>query len=110
MSHERTCVVCGNEYQYCKRCRQFEHLPTWMFAYCSEPCKETYMVINKYEYGHIDATSALEELNTYKVKIANKEMLKTVTNIKKESSKAKKNAQKEAEATAKAETTTPVES
>lgn len=104
MAHERTCVVCGKKYQYCKRCKQFEHLPTWMFAYCSEPCKETYMILNKYDFGHIDASEAQEEINTYNVKVANKEMQKSIKKIKKEISDSKKKAEKTA-----SETDTPTE-
>lgn len=93
MAHERICVVCGKQYQYCKRCKQFEHLPTWMFAYCSEPCKETYMTLNKFDFGHISAKEAMDELETYKVKIVNKEMLKSVKQIKKELSDSKKKSE-----------------
>lgn len=90
MAHERICVVCGKQYRYCRRCKEFEHLPTWMFSYCSEQCKETYMTLNKFEFGHIDAKTAIEELNSNKVKVANEELLKSVTKIKKEVSKSKK--------------------
>jgi len=87
MAYERKCVVCGKEYEYCPHCARFKHLPVWMLAYCSDDCKETYMAINQYDFGHIDAKEALKIVDSYKVKIANKELAKSVKDMKKETKK-----------------------
>ena len=94
MAHERICVVCGAQHRYCKNCAEFDHLPTWHYAYCSEPCKETYMILNKYDYKHISAEEAKAELDALGVKIKNPEMLKSVDAIKKELKAQKKKEKK----------------
>ena len=95
MAHERICVVCGKHYEYCKNCSQYAHLPTWMYAYCSEPCKETYLIINKYDYKHISATDALDALEEYNVNIKEPGMVKSMEEIKKEAKSERKKRKKE---------------
>ena len=51
----RICSVCGNSYKYCPKCKEYESLPTWMFAFCSENCKNIYNVTSNYEDGLISA-------------------------------------------------------
>lgn len=103
MAHERTCTVCGTQYQYCKRCAQFKDLPTWKMAYCSEPCRETYIAVNKYEFGHLTAEDALEIINLNKSKVINKELIKCISKIKKEVTANKKAALEEPEPTVSAD-------
>ncbi len=81
--HNRICTVCGSHYDYCPYCAQYDGQPTWRIAYCSEPCRETYMAINMYAYKHISAEEAAEVLSTHNVKIANKELAKIEKDIKK---------------------------
>lgn len=95
MAHERTCVVCGKVYKYCKRCQQYKHLPTWMYAYCSEPCREIYLITNKYEFDHITAEEALEQLSRLKVKVANTDIQKDISEIKRKVNANKKLAEKQ---------------
>ena len=58
MAHERNCTVCGKEYRYCPRCREFDYLEKWHTNYCSEQCKETSSIINKYAFKHINKSEA----------------------------------------------------
>lgn len=95
MAYERICVTCGKQYRYCKNCSEFSHLPTWMYAYCSEPCKDTYMVLNKYDFKHITAEEAQEELERLGVNVANPEMIKSMEAIKREIKVNKKKKKKE---------------
>ena len=80
---DRVCTVCGSKYKFCPYCGQYAGQPMWKMAYCSEPCRETYMAINKYAYKHITAEEAAAELAVYNVKIANKELAKFEKDIKK---------------------------
>ena len=41
---DRACSMCQTHYQYCSKCSDFDHLPRWMDAYCSERCKEIYNI------------------------------------------------------------------
>lgn len=62
------CVICGSEYSYCPRCDADKHKPTWMFAYCSERCRNIEQILNKYQFGHINAGQAkvmLTKLDAY---------------------------------------------
>ena len=56
---ERSCSVCGKKYEYCPNCSDFDHLPRWMDAYCSETCKDLYNItagfINKWLEPEVEA-------------------------------------------------------
>lgn len=41
---ERTCTVCSDKYLFCPNCSEFDRLPRWMDAYCSENCKDLYNI------------------------------------------------------------------
>ena len=61
----RTCSVCRKTYKYCPKCREYESLPTWMFAFCSENCKNIYGVTSDYEDRHITADEAKKQLDKF---------------------------------------------
>ncbi len=65
MAHERNCTVCGRQYKYCPKCSQYDGMEKWHIEYCSEQCKNTYSIINKYAFKHItkDETKMLLEGN-----------------------------------------------
>jgi len=58
MAHERNCTVCGKQYKYCPRCSQYDSMEKWHVEYCTEQCKNTYSIINKYVFKHIDKDEA----------------------------------------------------
>ena len=58
MAHERNCIVCGKQYNYCPKCAQYSNMEKWHIEYCSEQCKNTYSTINKYTFKHIDKEMA----------------------------------------------------
>ena len=58
MAHERNCIICGKQYQYCPKCLQYSNMEKWHVEYCSEQCKNTYSIINKYIFKHIDKEQA----------------------------------------------------
>ena len=83
MAYEKTCTICGAEYKYCPYCEQFKTEPKWKIMFCSEPCRETYMAINRQYYGHIGASEALNEIKKHNVKIANKAIARQIKDISK---------------------------
>ena len=58
MAHERNCTVCGRQYKYCPKCSQYDGMEKWHVEYCSEQCKNTYSIINKYAFKHITEDEA----------------------------------------------------
>lgn len=58
MAHERNCTVCGRQYKYCPKCSQYDGMEKWHIEYCSEQCKNTYSIINKYAFKHITKDEA----------------------------------------------------
>ena len=62
MAHERKCIICGKEYQYCHKCKQYASLPRWYSEFCSENCKNVYDATNKFSFGHIDAKEAKQAI------------------------------------------------
>lgn len=63
MAKPRKCLICGDQYVYCPSCNVGDPEKTWMFAFCSENCKDVFHVVNDYEYGHIDKEEAKELLS-----------------------------------------------
>ena len=59
MAHERNCTVCGKQYNYCPKCSQYDGMEKWHIEYCTEQCKNTYSIINKYVFKHIDKSEAM---------------------------------------------------
>ena len=60
----RICSVCRKEYEYCPKCREYEHLPVWMLAFCSENCKSIFNATSDYEDGKISANEAKQLIDT----------------------------------------------
>ena len=58
MAHERSCTVCGRQYKYCPKCSQYDGMEKWHVEYCSEQCKNTYSIVNKYVFKHITKDEA----------------------------------------------------
>lgn len=58
MAHERNCTVCGKQYKYCPKCSQYSNMEKWHIEFCSEQCKNTYSIINKYAFKHINKDNA----------------------------------------------------
>jgi len=56
------CTVCGAEYDYCPTCAEYRYAPTWMAEYDTENCKDIWLTLNKFAFGHITKDEALETL------------------------------------------------
>ena len=43
--YKKICTLCGDEYEYCKKCGKFKHMEPWHDAYCSEKCHSLYDIL-----------------------------------------------------------------
>lgn len=82
MAHKKICVVCGKEYEYCPRCKQYISMEKWHNRFCSEPCKNIYDIVNSFSFNHISANDANDKLNKIKVKVINEEIKNIISEIK----------------------------
>lgn len=57
-SKERICIACRGKYRYCPKCAEDANKPVWMFAFCSEECKETFTVVRDYCSNKITKSGA----------------------------------------------------
>lgn len=62
-NHNRTCTTCGKEYRYCPKCTRDKDKPKWLFAFCSEECKEIYQILNDEQYKRISTAEAKARLS-----------------------------------------------
>lgn len=67
MSKERTCIFCGQKYQYCNHCREYANEPKWKFNFDSEKCHDLYEVIGGYNIGVKTIEDVKSTLNKYEV-------------------------------------------
>ncbi len=67
----RTCSTCGKKYEFCPHCPSDANKPLWLFAWCSENCKDIYDITSKFEDGRLTAIEAKKELD--KLDLSNSE-------------------------------------
>ena len=60
---EKICSICKQEYKYCSQCSDFDHLPRWMDAYCSQNCKDLYNITAGWLNGWKDKDIEIERLD-----------------------------------------------
>lgn len=60
---DKVCSVCKKEYKYCSQCSDFDHLPRWMDAYCSQNCKDLYNIAAGWLNGWKDKDVEIDRLN-----------------------------------------------
>ncbi len=58
----RHCCVCKQEYKFCPKCPEYQHLEPWHFSFCSENCRNIYNVTSKYENGQISDIDAKQQI------------------------------------------------
>lgn len=61
-SKSRICCVCKLSYKYCPSCREDKDKEPWHFSFCSENCKNIYVVTSRFENGQIDVDIAESQL------------------------------------------------
>lgn len=62
-SKERICIACKGKYHYCPNCEADANKPVWMYAFCSEECKETFTIVRDYCSGTVTKAGAKELLS-----------------------------------------------
>ena len=68
---EKVCTICRKNYQFCSQCSDFDHLPRWMDAYCSENCKDLYNIAAGWINNWLDKDVELARLE--KIDLSRKE-------------------------------------
>ena len=84
MRHERHCQICGEAYQYCPNCVEYDDQPRWRFMFDNENCLKIYGVLNEYKAEAIDAKAAkakLEKLDLSKKDTFEKGFKKIINEI-----------------------------
>ena len=55
----KKCRACGTKYSYCPDCSRADALkPTWYNDFCSEPCKELWYTLTRYNMERLTKTEA----------------------------------------------------
>lgn len=86
--NNRICKACGQSYYFCPTCGT--NKPSWYKLYDSEECKDAYMALSDFSFGHIDANRANEILNEKNVVFADEDLVAIAEEIKKAAKKTKK--------------------
>lgn len=60
----RTCYLCGRDYQYCPSCTEDRYRPAFMSAYCSQDCADIFDICTRYNMGVVTKEDAKEALLT----------------------------------------------
>lgn len=60
---KRTCYLCGEQYEYCPNCSEFQHLPYYMQTFHSENCKTIFQTCVDYNMKLITKKQAMNILS-----------------------------------------------
>lgn len=66
MAKERSCIFCGQKYEYCPHCNNNSE-PAWKFNFDSEKCYSLYNVVAGYNMGVKTVDEVKEVLDKYEV-------------------------------------------
>ena len=61
---QRTCYLCGKDYQYCSTCSQDRMKPVWMSEFHSENCKNIFDICTRFNMKLMSKNEAKEALDT----------------------------------------------
>lgn len=61
----RTCICCGNKYEYCNHCGK--NITPWKNLYCSEECRAVMNIVSAYNVGRVNKDKVKAVLDEYKV-------------------------------------------
>lgn len=62
MAYERTCMICGKQYQYCPHCSSFKSEPRWKSAVHDTNCKKIMDTLQLHFSGNLTDAEALTRL------------------------------------------------
>ena len=81
---KRKCIVCGEEYEYCGKCKAHSNLPAWMAIYHDENCRNIMNIATDYMAGSISkavAKAMLDECDLSNKKNFKESVLKAINEI-----------------------------
>ncbi len=61
----RTCVICGTQYEYCGHCPNKNLIEPWRNLYCSEKCQKAFNILSDYKHNRIDAKEAKIKMDSW---------------------------------------------
>lgn len=67
MAKERSCIFCGQKYEYCPHCSDSSKYPTWKFNFDTEKCHDLYEVVAGYNMGVNTINDVKKTLDKYGV-------------------------------------------
>ena len=69
MAHERKCMMCGTEYQYCSHCNDFDPSESWKYLYHDKKCMAIANIWYAYRGKEISKEEAKARMSEYKPNI-----------------------------------------
>ena len=70
MAKERTCFMCGTQYEWCNTCHDFDATETWKYLYHDKKCLEVSRIWYSYRGGEISKDEAKKRMDKYPETIA----------------------------------------
>lgn len=101
MGKERICSVCKHAYKYCPACKEDAKKPTWLFAFCSENCRNIYNITSDFENKQltdIEAKAKLEKLDLSRKEYFGESYKNSIASIMKTKAQVIKKENKKTEA------------
>lgn len=98
---ERICSVCKRTYKYCPACKEDAKKPTWLFAFCSENCRNIYNITSDFENNQItdiEAKAKLEKLDLSRKEYFGESYKNSIASIMQAKAQAIKKENKKTEA------------
>lgn len=77
----RKCIVCGNEYTYCRSCPKDARKETWYALYDTENCKNISQALTDYNFNKVTKEEAKELLSNCDLSINLKEYYKNTLDV-----------------------------
>lgn len=69
MRKNRKCICCSSEYAYCPDCNGSDKLkPSWYSEFCSEGCKDLWMIATKFNMGVVEKRDAKDMISVLDLK------------------------------------------
>jgi hypothetical protein len=65
----RRCMACSTKYSYCPDCSRADALkPAWYSEFCSEPCKDLWLTLTRYNMSRLSKSEAKEAISSLELK------------------------------------------
>jgi hypothetical protein len=64
----RKCIACNSQYDYCPNCGSGRLAPAWKATFCSEPCKDLWLILSRFSMNFITKSEAAEKIQSLELK------------------------------------------